>query len=241
MIGFLVTALTAGVLGLILLSPLLLRQMGALGGADWAKLSNIGQTYGAASAILSALAVGGVAISLFLQANQGRANQVQMVREYQRELVRILLDDPERYLPCWRSYDLPELDINGKRQHLFSMLRMNYAQMGYEVGIISESSLRGDLLKGTFQGAAGREYWMDARQRRRLNRRAPSRRFWSIVDDEYVRAVAAGPPIMGRTLDNVTLAKEGNIRGVRDMPSAAILGLGVGVLLGIALSRKRTE
>ena len=100
--------------------------MGGLGGVDWAKLSNIGQTYGAASAVLSALAVGGVAISLFLQANQGRANQVQMVREYQRELVRMLLDDPDLYLPCWRPYDLPGLDINAKRQNLFSMLRMNY-------------------------------------------------------------------------------------------------------------------
>ena len=85
-ISFLVIALTAFVLGLILLSPLLLRQIATLGGVDWTKLSDIGQTYGAASAILSALAVGGVAISLFLQANQGRANQVQMIREYQREL-----------------------------------------------------------------------------------------------------------------------------------------------------------
>ena len=65
-----------------------------------------------------------------------------MIREYQRELVRILLDNPELYLPCWRRYDLSELDIDGKRQHLFSMLRMNYAQMGYEVGVISEPSLR---------------------------------------------------------------------------------------------------
>jgi hypothetical protein len=69
-ISFLVIALTAFVLGSILLSPLLLRQIAKLGGVDWAKLSNIGQTYGAASAILSALAVGGVAISLFLQANR---------------------------------------------------------------------------------------------------------------------------------------------------------------------------
>ena len=240
-ISLLVIALTAGILGLILLSPLLLRQMGGLGGVDWARLSNIGQTYGAASAVLSALAVGGVAISLFLQANQGRANQVQMVREYQRELVRILLDDPELYLPCWRSYDLPGLDINAKRQQLFSMLRMNYAQMGYEVGIIDEPSLRGDLLKGTFQGVAGREYWMDARQRRSLNRRAPARRFWSIVDDEYREAVAAGPPVMGRTLGDVIPASKRNIHRLTDMSSAAILGLGTGVLLGIVLSRKPSE
>ena len=164
-----------------------------------------------------------------------------MIREYQRELVRILLDNPELYLPCWRRYDLSELDIDGKRQHLFSMLRMNYAQMGYEVGVISEPSLRGDLLKGTFQGAAGREYWEDARQRLRLNPRTSARRFWSIVDDEYKKAVASGLPIMGRTLNNVTVSKQNDNRALTDTTSAAILGLGAGVLLGIVLSRKRTE
>jgi hypothetical protein len=163
-----------------------------------------------------------------------------MIREYQRELVRILLDNPELYLPCWRPYDLPDLDIDGKRQHLFSMLRMNYAQMGYEVGVIPEPSLRGDLLKGTFQGAADREYWTDARQRLSLNPRTPARRFWSIVDDEYKNAVASGPPIMGRTLDNVTTSKQNNIRALTNSPSGAILGLAVGTLLGIALCRKRT-
>jgi len=111
----------------------------------------------------------------------------------------------------------------------------------HEVGIISESSLRGDLLKGTFHDVAGREYWMDARQRRSLNRRAPARRFWSIVDDEYKKAVAAGPPVMGRTLDNVIPAKKRNIHRLTDMSSAAILGLGTGVLPGITLSRKPSE
>jgi Family of unknown function (DUF6082) len=241
-ISFLVIALTAGILGLILLSPLLLRQMGGLGGEDWARLSNIGQTYGAASAVLSALAVGGVVVSLFLQASQGRANQVQMVREYQRDLVRIMLDDPELYLPCWRSVELPDLDINARRQHLFSMLRMNFGQMGYEVGIVSEPALRGDLLEGMFQGTAGREYWMDARYRRSLNRNARARRFWSIVDDEYKKAVAAGPPIMGRTLDNAAQGRQSrDIHHPSQTPLSALLGIGAGVLLGIALRRKLTE
>jgi hypothetical protein len=150
-----------------------------------------------------------------------------------------MLDEPELYIPCWRSIELPDLDINAKRQHLFSMLRMNYGQMGYEVGIISEPALRGDLLKGMFQGTAGREYWMDARYRRSLNRHARARRFWRIVDDEYKKAAAAGPPIMGRTLDNA--APGGHSKDIYH-PSqtslAALLGMGAGVLLGIALRRK---
>ena len=241
MISFLVIALTAVILGLIVLSPVLLRQVGGLGGEDWARLSNIGQTYGAASAVLSALAVGGVAVSLFLQASQARANQVQMVREYQRDLVRIMLDDPELYLPCWRPIEVPDLDINAKRQHLFSMLRMNFGQMGYEVGIIPEPALRGDLLKGTFQCTAGREYWMDARYRRSLNGRARARRFWRIVDDEYEKAIAAGPPVIGRKLENFTPASQSRDIHPSRTQIATLLGMGAGVLLGIALRRKLTE
>jgi hypothetical protein len=48
-------AVAAGVLALVLLSPLLLRQLGHIRGINWTQLSNIGQTYGAASAILSQL------------------------------------------------------------------------------------------------------------------------------------------------------------------------------------------
>lgn len=43
-----VTAVAA--VGLILLSPLLLRQLGGIGGVDWVRLSYIGQTYGTGSA-----------------------------------------------------------------------------------------------------------------------------------------------------------------------------------------------
>src|ERR1019366_579474 len=151
---FVVVAIVTGVAAVILLSPLLLRALGTLGGANWSRLSEIGQAYGAASAILSALAVGGVAVSLFLQAGQARANQVQMVRDFQRELVMACLDNPDLYLPCWRP--MPDRDMNGARQDLYTMLRLNYGQMGYEVGIITEASLRGDLLEGIFQGAVGR-------------------------------------------------------------------------------------
>lgn len=45
---------TAATLALVLLSPFVLIWIGAIREEDWTRLSNIGQTYGAASAVLSA-------------------------------------------------------------------------------------------------------------------------------------------------------------------------------------------
>ena len=199
-VGLAMTSLAGAIFALILLSPLLLRQIGTLKGANWGLLSEIGQTYGAASAILSAVALGGVAVSLFLQAEQARANHIQMVREYQKDLLGMALESPEVYLPCLRPIDL-DLDLNGQRQHYFISLRLNYARMSYEVGIMSEGSLRGNLLQGLFHGVAGREYWECERKNWALNKRRAARRFFHIVENEYRKAVAAGPPSIGRTAD----------------------------------------
>ncbi|MQA26846.1 MAG: hypothetical protein GEU94_15610 [Micromonosporaceae bacterium] len=56
---------------MVLLSPLALPLLGDDGGTDWSLLSNIGQTYGAVSALLAALALGGVVGSLVLQSGCG--------------------------------------------------------------------------------------------------------------------------------------------------------------------------
>ena len=224
-IGLAIAMTAVAVVVVILLSPLLLRQLGRIGGVDWVRLSYIGQTYGAASATLSALAVGGVAISLFLQARQARATNIQMVRDYQRELIKMALENPNLYLPCLRPVGLSDIGVDDIRQNLYSNLRMSYAQMGYEVGTISEAALRRDFLEGIFQGAVGRECWSHSRERWYLDTRSRARRFWGIVDDEYEKAVASGPPIMGRSLENIAPAMTQRNGGhSHDTPSEIFLG-----------------
>lgn len=192
---------------------------------DWVRLSYIGQTYGAASAILSALAVGGVSVSLFLQARQARATNIQIVRDYKRELIKMTLENPDLYLPCLRPISLSDISADAMRQNLYSMLRMSYAQIGYEVGIISEIALRGDFLEGTFRSAVGRESWSHSRERGFLDRRSRARHFRDIVDDEYEKAVASGSPIIGRSLENIAPAmKRTNNGRSHDTPSEIFLG-----------------
>lgn len=239
-ISLIVVVSSACVLGLILGSPLLLTH---LSGRNWYRLSQIGQTYGAASAIISALALGGVAISLFLQAGQTRALQIQIVREYQLRLVEIVLDDPGIYLPCWRPIELPGLDLDGKRQHLFITLRINYALMGYEIGVISERGLRGDTLAGIFRGVAGREYWEETRRfwLLRTGRNRQTRQFLRIVDEEYTKAVKAGPPIQGRIIgpQSSPIIRKGDRDIWRMSLGGTFIGIGAGMLIGILLRRQR--
>jgi hypothetical protein len=59
------------ILGLVILSPFALGEL-ARSRQDWPQLSNVGQTYGAVSALVSSFALGGVIISLLYQARDSR-------------------------------------------------------------------------------------------------------------------------------------------------------------------------
>ena len=52
-----------------------------------------------------------------------------------------------------------------------------------------------------------------------------ARHFWDIVDDEYEKAVASGPPVMGRSLEDIASAMTGRNRGHSlDTPPEIFLG-----------------
>ena len=58
--------LTAGAMILVLLSPLAIYDLVAVHHTNWERLSYVGQTYGAVSALLDALALVGVVVSVLL-------------------------------------------------------------------------------------------------------------------------------------------------------------------------------
>jgi hypothetical protein len=240
MLGAAIAMGTAAALGVVLVSPLLLGRLAALGAVNWARLSEIGQTYGAASAILAMLALGGVAFSVFLQARQARADQIQAIRGLHTELVRIELDNLPLYLPCWGPLDIPTDD--GKRRHVYTTLMMDYAWMGYEIGSIPESWLR-DMLAGMFRGEVGRRYWKMTRQSwdRALGGSRRGRHFLRIVEEEHDRAASAGPPAALATPPERDLHASTVAADPRKWHStaAALLGLAGGLLLARALDRNQ--
>jgi hypothetical protein len=84
----------AFILALVILSPFALRAI-ANREDDWQTLSAVGQAYGAVSAVLSALALCGIALSLLLQWRQVRIAQIITARERQFELIQLGLTNPE--------------------------------------------------------------------------------------------------------------------------------------------------
>jgi Family of unknown function (DUF6082) len=234
-------------LGTVLLSPLLLSRLDALGGGDWARLSEIGQTYGAASAILAMVALGGVAASVLFQARQMKAGNIQTVRQFHFELIRKVLDDVDLYLPCWGPTGIST--IEGQQRQLYANQVMNYLRMAYEIGAFTEQSFR-SVLRNMFEGEVGRKFWIVARDTwveisdsRRL------RRFVQVVDEEYQKAVAAGPPAPADSINDAVQTPNNSSQSLglstrwrykkdRRFEVGTLVGLIGGIAFGELLRRK---
>src|SRR5262245_16444045 len=62
---------------------------------NWHALSEVGQAYGAVSAVLSGLALGGVVVSLLIQQRQARTSTQYAIRERHFDLLKLMLDQPD--------------------------------------------------------------------------------------------------------------------------------------------------
>jgi hypothetical protein len=190
--GGVLALLATGVVA-VLLSPLLLRLLAERSSADWESLSHVGETYGAASALLSALALAAIAASLFYQARQAAGLQIQTVRMLHVELTKMALAEPELFLPCWRPIDAPT--IAGKRQHLYQNLLITYVWMSYELNGLTETEIR-VLLSKIFEGEAARRYWRRVQadwMPTWASDRGRGRRFREIVTEEFDNACKRRP------------------------------------------------
>ncbi|MGW1002513.1 DUF6082 family protein [Streptomyces sp. NPDC002520] len=231
-------AASAIALTVVLLSPFALEEISGSRGVDWNRLSQIGAAYGFTSAIVSALALAGVAASLIVQNRQARAEQIQGIRGYYLELVRLELDDMALYQPVWGYTDI--VDPDERKRHVYADLMLNYAWMGFEIGTIGEGLLR-DMLAGMFTGEAGRDYWSRARTSwvARSSGSRVGRRFVAVVGEEHARAVAAGPPTRSPLAPDPPAASvAGTSRGWRTSVGA-LVGLGTGLALGSLLRSRR--
>jgi hypothetical protein len=86
--------ITLTALVLVVFSPLALQAIASFPNLDWGKLSNVGQTYGAVSALLAAIAIVGVALSVLLQLRETRFNRLESGRSRHHELLRMAMENP---------------------------------------------------------------------------------------------------------------------------------------------------
>jgi Family of unknown function (DUF6082) len=188
----LVVAVVA-VLALVVVSPLALRQLDLIRGANWTQLSNIGQTYGAASALLTGLALIGVAGSMIFQVRTIQVSREQSAREQHTHLMEMTLANP-LYQRCWgddpAAYGAPDK----YPQQLFVNLILSLWQNYYALGGFREQAMR-VALAGLFRGEAGREFWVRARDvRLQTAQNRQDKRFCRIVEEEYQKTIATRSP-----------------------------------------------
>ena len=229
----------AGVLSLILVSPLLLRQLAQIKGIDWTELSNIGQTYGAASAILSAVALIGITLSLMVQARQARIERVRITRERHMELLRIILDAPEVYSPIIGV----EAARSGTdtRRFLFCTMWVNYARMGFEAGVLTEELLHDDIFAPAFKSEPMRKWWTRARKywSGNLIQGRKDRKFVQIIDEEYRKAEKEGPAIVPSAEDGAPYIVTTKASKRYNTLTGTVLGVTLGIIIGSRLRPNR--
>jgi hypothetical protein len=185
--GLLVLSVVLSLGVVVVWSPLALSALDTPG-RDWNRLSAIGQTYGAASALLSGMAIVGVVTSLLLQAREMKVSRQHAQRALHLELVKMSLDEP-LYMECWGPDVGSRPDSPEVRQLVFSNLIFSHWHMQFELGDLVEASLREEC-RVIFAGEPARRFWDTSRRRWPVwSRSRAGRRFVAIVEEEFGRSV----------------------------------------------------
>jgi hypothetical protein len=171
----------------VLLFPLVLGRFYTADG-DYSRMSDIGQAYGAASAVISAAALGAVLMGQYRQVNRTR---LQALHDGMDELVQLAMDEP-MYRQCWGARIAPD-DVDEALFYYCNRMITKWKD-GWELRGLSETQARAYLAK-FFDSEIPRLFWQQhgqfQMQAKLTNRRA---RFVIMINEEYLRAIHSGPP-----------------------------------------------
>jgi hypothetical protein len=207
---------------------------------DWPRLSNVGQTYGGVSALLTALALIGVVISILYQVHGVNIAREQARRTFHNELLRMELDNPVYMEALGAPWGMQiAADYDSLRKFNFIHMWVSFWQSRYVLNEMPEAELRAEAASGLFRGTAGRSYWAATRAIRMEIATGRALQFSRILEEEYDKAVAKGPPkdillspkterATGRSLQERALTEGGTI-----------LCIAVGIVMGRLMSRRR--
>ena len=182
------------IIGLVILSPFALTEL-AHSRINWLQLSDIGQTYGAVSALLSSLALVGVIVSLLFQSRDNQNAREQTTRTLQFELLRMAMEDPSLMTAGGAPWDLDiPSDSSSIRQFLYVQIWTSFLGGNYTIGELPESAVRHIAAHELFRSEAGRNYWAAVGQVQIENSQGRRKQFFHILDDEYNKAMSSGIP-----------------------------------------------
>lgn len=239
--GISITLTTAACLIVIIviaISPLALTGLEALR-KDWGKLSDVGQAYGAISALISSLALVGIVWSLLYQARAGQTAREQSIRTFQQELIKMEMNDPALMTAMGAPWDLPiPADSARIREHLYIHMWASFWAGNYAVRELNARTLRRIARSELFNSRAGRAYWAAVRENVLSINERKYRRFARIVDKEYQKIIASGLPVA----DPVTIVDyPPSDRSHQRLDINNLAMVGIILLIGISISRKITQ
>lgn len=231
------------IVGLVILSPFALTELAGFR-INWLKLSNVGQTYGAVSALLSSLALVGVAVSLLYQSRDNQNAREQTTRNLQFELIRMAMGDPSLMTASGAPWDLDiPSDSSSIRQFLYVQLWVSFLGGNFTIGELPESAVRHIAGHELFRSEAGRNYWAAVGQAQTANSGGRRRRFFHILDDEYRKAISSGIPTAKPIKASDTRVESLGSTTVRTKRtwqlSTLIATAAISVLVGAALAQRR--
>lgn len=182
------------IVGLVILSPFALTELVHFR-INWLQLSDVGQTYGAVSALLSSLALVGIIGSLLFQSRDNQNAREQTTRTLQFELLRMAMEDPSLMTAGGAPWDLDiPSDSSSIRQFIYVQIWTSFLGGNYTIGELPESAVRYIAAHELFRSEAGRNYWAAVGQVQIVNSRGRRKEFFHILDDEYKKAISSGIP-----------------------------------------------
>lgn len=189
--------------------------------SNWSVLSNIGQTYGAISALLAAMGLAGVVVTIFIQVNESRRDRADVMRSRHFDLYRMAMDDPSL---TEISHSAAQRPVEERRVVIYTNFQLEYWRMLWEIHELPASTLRG-YAEDMFRTQPGRTYWKEfgvARKSLKTGGRR-ERSFLRILDEEYEKAseftVSGSPRVLtGSSARDV-------LPGVSDAIGAAALAV----------------
>jgi hypothetical protein len=215
--------LVGALLILILLTPALTR-WASRARTDWAQLADVGQSYGGISAMLSALALAAIAVSLFLQRRQSQIALISAARDRHFELVRFAIEHPVLSAMVDPSISHDEFSVQA-----YANLTVAHWQMIWDLGMVDDDHLVAEAAD-LFTDPTAREWWARFGPNWTATRTRQHRAFQALITAGHEQARNRRPPAVQ--------ARTGSSRrtGTAMMTAAVVAGA---IAAGVARRRRR--
>lgn len=203
-----------------------------------AEMSAIGEAFGTISAALSAIALIGIATSLYFQRQQTQVARIEASRAMRMQLMQLALGRP-RYLAAW-GFDLSD-DSERNSEIAYTSMVFAYLKMSYVLGVLTDFELTGSC-RIAFQQDSVVNFWRGGREVYLRDSSSTGRRFARLVDEVYAAVSLEPRPVPSETPVRPDAGSSNarlTLKAFRSTGVAVAIGVSFG-LVWRAISTRRT-